>query len=504
LWHLSDRRASPRTLFNPSRAWLRTWERWAGEDKLPQMAGRGYAGQTRDHIRIDELELIVEELRRQLGDCRTKEAALRRECDDKVAEANASLEESRHSWEAERRQLTELLQATLERQRDFNTQLQDQQLIWDDLDANRAQLEAENTHLRNQLQALQQVNKIEEGSSEQLDRHMRELIADLKDERRWRVEAQRRAEKLEKERAAMADLEFGSSKTEQLLEEELQAVRCELIASREEAASLRGQLRASERAELLSEAGFESGLAALEESQAPDHATIHQLDHHISDDLAKENQRLQQRISQLESRTSLRIPLPEKQVQNGRAVSPPPVGTSNPEQMRRYIDNAPDSLLSRVEAAWDTAATPLRHRHLDHLRAHESRDGRNQHVVRAQEVNSQAVAPVARKAVAMEAETRIALAQSKAMARRMLGDEKGAMEYEGIARRLKKQQRGNQDDKGRSRPLASGPRVGASPPRTRSPPRSRASASSSRVGSTLPHKTSEWASVIQDRAYPVR
>merc|ERR1712196_217696 len=113
-------------------------------------------------------------------------------------------------------------------------------------------------------------------------------------------------------------------------------------------------------------------------------------------------------------------------------------------------------------------------------------DGRNQHVVRAQEVNSQAVAPVARKAVAMEAETRIALAQSKAMARRMLGDEKGAMEYEGIARRLKKQQRGNQDDKGRSRPLASGPRVGASPPRTRSPPRSRASASSSRVGSTLP------------------
>lgn len=30
----------------------------------------------------------------------------------------------------------------------------------------------------------------------------------------------------------------------------------------------------------------------------------------------------------------------------------------------------------------------------------------------------------------MEAETRIALAQSKAMARRMLGDEKGAMEYE--------------------------------------------------------------------------
>ena len=50
--------------------------------------------------------------------------------------------------------------------------------------------------------------------------------------------------------------------------------------------------------------------------------------------------------------------------------------------------------------------------------------------MRAQQLNSQAIAPISKKAHAMEAETRIALAQSKAMARRMLGDTKGATEYE--------------------------------------------------------------------------
>jgi len=492
----------------------------------------GYAGKSRDHVRIDELELIVEELRRQLGDERTKEGALIRECDDRVSATRGEFQDARHTWEGDRKQLTDLLQATLERQREFNSQLQDQQLIWDDLDADRAQLEAENQHLSNRNHVLQMQLKAmnDDGpGNEQLDQHIRALIADLKDERQWRLQAEQKVEQLYADRGASWELEDGASRTEQLLEEELQSLRCEMLEFKQENARLQSQLAAEQQGVV-----WEPPVAYGEFED--------------KDAMQRENRWLKERVSSLEHRSTLRLPLagPSEHSRKKKQARPPTHGTG--DQLRKYYDNVPSSLLSRVdkmESAWESRSEP--DPAFSDLDKDIDTEMRSMHANVSDDYHALArplprtnnslkfdqSLPLARKAAEMETETRIALASAKAMARRMLGDEKGCREYEAIARRLKRQQTGKPDQLSKAASgIAKAPGAGhstralvpASNPSqvaaktasaverasSRSPPRRRQLtagdefARKSRSRSPPPHKTPEWRSFVQDRAYPVR
>merc|ERR1711865_1265824 len=397
----------------------------------------GYAEKSRDHVRIDELELIVDELRRQLGDYRSNEAALIREYDGQVAAVRGEFEEARHAADEDRKQLTDLLHATLERQREFNSQLQDQQLIWDDLDADRAQLEAENQHLTNRNNVLQmQLKAMNEGEggvgNEKLDQHMRALIADLKDERQWRHEAEQKTDQLLSDRGAAWQLEDVGSRTEQLLEEETLTVN--LIEFKDENSRLRSQLVAAQ-------------------DGVPWEPPVAYSEFDDKDAIQRENRLLKERVEQLEHRSTLRLQLPHttNYPKTRKPLKPPNRGTGG-EQLRKYYDNVPDSLLSRVESiTWDSHAadssTGLDNDIAAELRttdANASKDypalDKSPPWVNSHNLHPPMNLPLARKAAEMETETRIALASAKAMARRMLGDDSGCHEYEAIARRLKRQQ----------------------------------------------------------------
>lgn len=428
----------------------------------------GYSGSTQQHIKIDELELTVEELRRQLGESNAKQAELRRQCEDQAAQAQAELRDAREQWEAERCQLTELLQATLERQRDFNSQLQDQQHVWEDMDANRAQLEAENAHLRHQLQAMQQVNAMEEGSSEELERHMRELISDLKNERRWRREAQGRLEQLEAERAALLESDRGA----QLLDDELDALRLELSGAREQLAELRAQGKHHSEAQGHHSAAQAQPHSAELSSASPSEQRVQ-----------RENTHLKKRVAELERRSTLRVPLPAALPQPAQPNRRPPSAGASGDKLRRYYDNVPDSLLSRVEAALgpgspggDQAADPPSPQ--EALRSPGSPGGGG--------------SPGAQSKVVKE-ETEIALAEAKAMARRMLGDRSGEEEFLGVARRLKRQTRGVQRARSPQRALV--------PQQHGRVARGADDRQSQKARRPSPHKTEAWQSAIQERAY---
>lgn len=270
---------------------------------------------------------------------------------------------------------------------------------------------------------------------------------------------------------------------------------------------LRGQLRASERSIAPDPAPLNGHPHAHDEVEwlpaefEEEENSVPEKQHRLEE----ENRLLKSRLA--DRRSMLRLPVAASNAK-GLEGGPPPMHSSA-EQQRKYYDNVPDSLLSRVEGAWSKEASV----------ESELSEAYNHRRCRTP--------PKATKNQGLELETRIAIAQSKAMARRMLGDTQGASEYEGIARRLKRQVR---DAKGETRhatrALAPPPaaaretertaaversslrdgRVSAgrpTPARGRSPSRTQKT-SNGRVSPARqsPHQTTEWQNAIQERAYP--
>lgn len=194
----------------------------------------------------EEYRSVIHELREQLDDARQHSAELDAQVNEMMQQANDDAE----NWDRERGQLTELIQQTLERQKDFNEQLVTQRAAWDEMEQTKAALELENEELRRQsrdLEADLQRSAVPSrkdivaermAANDRFEQSSKALLADVKYERELRS-------RLELEIEGLRAKEFLHSRTaegtvEQVLEAELSRARDDLMA-------MRGQLVASEQ-----------------------------------------------------------------------------------------------------------------------------------------------------------------------------------------------------------------------------------------------------------------
>jgi len=189
----------------------------------------------------DEYKSIIRELRQQVEDVMGDQSALELRYESQLEDMARVSNEDAQVWDRERAQLTELIQQTLERQKEFNEQLHSQRSAWDEMAAIKEELEVENDRLKNRIKVMETDARRAPGAqseadrianSERMDTTIQMLAADLNQERERRMRAEDELEVLRSERIQLARHETTQEKAEEIIELELERARADLMAMR--------------------------------------------------------------------------------------------------------------------------------------------------------------------------------------------------------------------------------------------------------------------------------
>lgn len=93
---------------------------------------------------VEEYKSMVSELRLQLEERGREREAMEAKYEAQLTEMARKHQGEAALWDDERAQLTDLIQDTMERQKEFNEQLLSQRGAWDEMAAIKAELEIEN------------------------------------------------------------------------------------------------------------------------------------------------------------------------------------------------------------------------------------------------------------------------------------------------------------------------------------------------------------------------